>query len=74
MKKLFVKLFVVVALLLALLSVFAAGSGQAHALVACPFPLHLSCAGHGGIVCVDRHGHHHRFHGHVPTGWHCVAI
>ena len=71
MRKRIVKLIVVVALLLAL-SVSVAGSGHAHALIACP-PLHRPCTG-GGIVCVDRHGHVHRFHGHIHPGWHCIAI
>ena len=60
---------VVTALVLALLSPVAVG--RAHALIACPFPLHLSCAGHGGLVCVDKHGRvFDRFHPHS----HCVAI
>ncbi len=74
MKRFIVKLIVVAVLLLALLSLVAIG--HAHALIACPptaSGLRLPCTG-GGIVCVDRRGHVHRFHGHVPPGWHCIAI
>ncbi len=74
MKRFIVKLIVVAIMLLALLSPVAVG--HAHALIACPptaSGLRLPCTG-GGVVCVDRHGHVHRWHGHVPTGWHCVAI
>ena len=70
MKQLIIKLIVVAMLLLALLMPVA---GRAHALIACNPLLHFPCTG-GGIVCVDKHGHVHRFHGHVPTGWHCIAI
>ncbi len=70
MKRFIVKLIVVV-LLLALLSPVA--YGRAQALVACNPLLHFPCTG-GGIVCVDKHGHVHRWHGHVHEGWHCIAI
>ncbi len=75
MKRFIVKLIVIAALLLALLLPVASAS-HAHALIACPptaSGLVRSCTG-GGIICVDRHGHVHRWHGHVPQGWHCVAI
>lgn len=71
MKRLIVKLIVVIALAVALLLPVA--SGHAHALVACNPLLHFPCTG-GGVICVDKHGHVHRFHGHVPPSWHCVAI
>ena len=71
MKRFIVRLIVVVVLGLVLLPV--AGGERAHALVACNPLLHFPCTG-GGIVCVDKHGHIHRFHGHVHRGWHCIAI
>ncbi len=74
MKQFIVSLALAAMLLLALLSPVAVG--HAHALIACPPTaggLVRSCTG-GSIVCVDRHGRVHRWHGHVPTGWHCVAI
>ncbi len=71
MKHFIVKLIVVFALLLVLLLPVAVG--HAHALIACNPLLHFPCTG-GGIVCVDKHGHVHRFHGVVHRGWHCVAI
>ena len=71
MKKLIVKLIVVAALLVALLLPVAVG--HAHALIACNPLLHFPCTG-GGIVCVDKHGHVHRWHGRIHDGWHCVAI
>ncbi len=75
MKRFIVKLIVVFALLLALL-LPVAGASHAHALIACPptaSGLRLPCTG-GGIVCVDKHSHVHRFHGRIHEGWHCVAI
>ncbi len=58
-------------LLLALLSPVAVG--RAHALVACQPLVHFPCTG-GGVVCVDKHGHVHRWHGQIHRGWHCIAI
>ena len=72
MKRFIVKLIVVAALLAALLLPVASAS-HAHALIACNPLLHFPCTG-GGIVCVDKHGHVHRWHGHVHEGWHCIAI
>ena len=79
MKRFIVKLIVSLALaavlLLALLG-SVAGAAHGHALIACPptaSGLVRSCTG-GGVICVDRQGHVHRWHGHIPTGWHCVAI
>ena len=72
MKRFIVKLIVVVALLVALSS-SALIAGHAHALVACQPLVHFPCTG-GGIVCVDKHGHVHRWHGRIHDGWHCVAI
>lgn len=65
------KLIVLFTLLLALVL---PAVPHAQALIACPGPWHLSCIGHGGIVCVDKHGHIRRWHGRIHKGWHCVAI
>ncbi len=79
MKRFIAKLIVVsvvIAVLLLALLLPVAGASHAQALIACPptaSGLRLPCTG-GGVICVDRHGHVHRWHGHVPTGWHCVAI
>src|SRR5258708_8839927 len=71
-KRFIVKLIVIATLGTALLLPVASAS-HAHALIACNPLLHFPCTG-GGIVCVDKHGHVHRFHGVVHRGCHCIAF
>ncbi len=70
------KLFIVVILLAVLVFGTLAFTPvrAASALIACPpsvSGLRIPCTG-GGIICVDKHGHLHRWH--INTKFHCVAI
>src|SRR5258708_3301803 len=58
-------------LLLALFSPVAVG--RAHALVACQPLVHGKSTG-GGVVCVGKHGHLHRWPGQIHRGGHFIAV
>jgi len=69
MKKRFIVVVLLAVLAVGLLSF--AQTRAASALIACNPLLHFPCTG-GGIICIDKHGHLHRWH--INTKFHCIAI